>query len=537
MKRNLLDEEYRPEAGEQSRPDITSLGTGISLNTIATTSPYERYLPPQKPTPTVPIPALPESPTCPGLIVIEKKNKKGSASVRKSRRSTRFNDMKHGPTTMTPERAKLVGNARYSRVYGNFVLVGSKKEIQSKAGSRIEYNVESPLMPVPPIPASYLPGSKRKSSATHLGVSQEDNRDSRVSLHSTVNGPLQPYYNADAQKVSPYLPPLPSPLRTTTFPDDLQFSPTIEQGPAIVKRAFSVKAKKIRVRMPSQKSISRNSSKSSTYSRISLYSSNGCRTPISARTLSTLGNRREFFDSPLIPVIVTPRSPLSPRSPIRSPGLMYFNNRKVKGFQGRRMQSQSLSIELPDDILAKRVKKENARLHAVQEQFESLEGIIPIMPPSDILPPVKVAKAPTYTHGRSLSTSVVDNRTASAKSPMQMQRKVSRKPVPVSKPQLSARSVVKSPRSPKIINLGNPVPELASNYTSPRRKLASPRRTITTPSKSGDRRRSSARHMNITPIGLNFKSPIVTPSFNQDYLQIAAATAKATTPVNIITIH
>ena len=303
------------------RPSSTNSSPELLSETYLTS--LRSNLPPAHPAPTRPIPALPESPTCPGLIT-------SPASAQKSRRSRlpgatgnghkRKSSLQGGGVILSApvvaERRMLGGrgaSVRFSTVYGNNVLVGERRvgKENGRESPRIGITTRmssvlgrmptvkmSPLPPVPKIPAALgseeilMKGGGGSGGNGFLAVhatSHGSARESLVSLHSTVNGPLPEYFDpvvredaaaaavlalkidSTSLKLSPHG-DLPQETAIALIAEDNDaWEARRPHGPGTgMRRTHSVRSRsasrpgKIRARMPN--TGSRRSSRSSTHS-------------------------------------------------------------------------------------------------------------------------------------------------------------------------------------------------------------------------------------------------------------------------------
>jgi len=310
-------------------------------------------------------------------------------------------------------------SARFSTVYGNNVLVGEKKVVKEKEREspgigivarmssvlgKIPMVQMSPLPPVPKIPAALGGGGmlmgdgKVNGGNGFLAVNALGSaRESLVSLHSTVNGPLPEYFDSAAAEDKAAVAVLKIDNTNLVSQGGLsqEVGPTAEdqvdawearraQGTEM-RRTHSVRSRsasrpgKIRARMP--RSVSRGSSRSSTLSNkpntprsihrtmsgasrksdMSTYSrETGQETPQTGtlRTGPYIGGTTPKsasapFNAPPMPLLPAPIAP-PPQTPL--PALPVVESTRKKS-----RKAKPARIMLPQEILAMEARRESRR--------------------------------------------------------------------------------------------------------------------------------------------------------------------------------
>ncbi|KAI5792599.1 hypothetical protein DFH27DRAFT_193217 [Peziza echinospora] len=351
---NSQDSAHRSMASPTS-----SMSSGSTVRGIVAA-----YPPPPTPAPTRPIPALPESPTCPGLVIPQArkssskpktKGRPGSLSRKSTmRRSTRSRNV---PQSAIEERERLAGDVRFSTVYGNHILVGTSAVSAQVVHVHKLGSAAGDVPPVPAIPAGHnvIARPRPSRSGPMLEVHVGGTRDSYFSVHSTVNGPLPSYYpNVDPSihaLISPqsplYSPGVPSPLRQTAHSDDVaELAAHSPPRPRAARRAHSVRSKKTRARMPGS-AVSRSSSKSSTYSKRSAYSVASPR----PGDLDSLASTPELPEIDQFP-------PMPPCPPPPPPQRTHSFTRPIST---KLRKAKPARIMLPQEILAMEARRQSRR--------------------------------------------------------------------------------------------------------------------------------------------------------------------------------
>lgn len=418
------------ESSTNSSPELFSV---TYLTTLSLDSP------PPHPAPTRPIPALPESPTCPGLITPPAKSRKARVPGTAGNRHKRKSSLQGGGVVLSApavaERKMLGGRGatvRFSTVYGNNVLVGEKKNRKEKERELLRIGMVtrmgsvlgkmsivqmSPLPPVPKIPAALSGGGMLMRDGKGNGgngfLATGSVRESLVSLHSTVNGPLPEYFdpavgeNAAATAVlidNTNLVPQGelSQEAASTAEDEVNAWEARRPQGSEMRRTHSVRSRsvsrpgKIRARMP--RSVSRGSSRSSTpsnksntprsihrtmsgasrKSNLSAYSretSHGTPHTGTIRTSPYIGgatpkNASSPFNAPPMPLPPAPTA-LPPQTPL--PAVLVVENSR----KGAR-KAKPARIVLPQEILAIGARRKSRRdeMRILAEKQETVMGPI-----------------------------------------------------------------------------------------------------------------------------------------------------------------
>ncbi|KAF8415433.1 hypothetical protein EV426DRAFT_704916 [Tirmania nivea] len=409
----------------QSSAQVSSTTSYPELTSATYLTALSPNLPPPHPAPTRPIPALPESPTCPSLItpwVSVQKSRKTRIPEAAGNGHKRKSSLQGGGILLSApvvaERKMLGGRAagvRLSMVYGNNVLVEERKSAREKEREspgivmvtkmdsvlgRVSMAQMSPLPPVPKIPAALAgrvmlmtEGKGGEGNGLLALHTTGSTRESLVSLHSTVNGPLPEYFDDTAavavlkidntnlvpqghlsQKVAP------------TMEDEVGTWAARRPQETEMRRTHAVRSRsasmpgKIRARMPS--TVPRGSSRRSTLSSKSHTPRSIHRTMSSASRKSNLSayGRETSHGTPRTGIIrtslyiggTTPKSasvpfnvpPIPPlqapiASPLQPPPLavsVVENTRRKKA-----RKAKPARIMLPQEILAIEARRESRR--------------------------------------------------------------------------------------------------------------------------------------------------------------------------------